>query len=84
MSNSKKKLQSIGISPASLKSDISEGYKVRADCLKEKVIDLVRLHEAMQEKLKTASEKIKILILVPDKWSQMYCSENTLFELQKK
>ena len=51
-----------------LKSDISEAYKVQVDCLKdwksdsydqndmkEKVNDLVRLHKAMQEKLKTAS-----------------------------
>ena len=39
--------------------------------------DLVRLHKAIQEKLKTASflEQIQILTLVPDKWSQMYCSE---------
>ena len=45
--------------------------------MKEKVNDLVRLHEAMQEKLKTASysEQIQILTLVPDKWSQMYCWE---------
>ena len=45
--------------------------------LKEKVNDLVRLHKAMQEKLKTASysEQIQILTLVPDKWSRMYCSE---------
>ena len=71
-------------------SDISEAYKVQVDCLKdsesdsydkndmkEKVNDLVRLHEAMQEKLKTASysEPIQILTLVPDKWSRMYCSE---------
>ena len=74
----------------SLKSNISEAYIVQVDCLKdsesdsydkndmkEKVNDLVRLHEAMQEKLKTASysEQIQILNLVPDKWSQMYCSE---------
>ena len=73
-----------------LKSDISEAYKVQVDCLKdlksdsydqndmkEKVNDLVRLHKAMQEKLKTASysEQIQILTLVPDKWSRMYCSE---------
>ena len=73
-----------------LKRNISEAYKVQVDCLKgwksdsydkndmkEKVNDLVRLHEAMQEKLKTASysEQIQTLILVPDKWSQMYCSE---------
>ena len=93
----RKKLQSIGISPVSLhkfmktlKSNISEAYKVQVDCLKdleydsydkndvkEKVNDFVRLHEVMQEKLKTASysEQIQILTLVPDKWSQMYCSE---------
>ena len=43
--------------------------------MKEKVNDLVRLHEAMQEKLETASysEQIQILTLVPNKWSQMYC-----------
>ena len=73
-----------------LKNNISEAYKVQVDCLKdsesdsydkndmkEKVNDLVRLHEAMQEKLKTASysEPIQILTLVPDKWSRMYCSE---------
>ena len=84
----RKKLQSIGISPASLhafmktlKSNISEAQKVQVDCLKdsefdsydkndmkEKVNDLVRLHEAMQEELKTASysEQIEILTLVPD------------------
>ena len=73
-----------------LTSDISEAYKVQVECLKdsesdsydknhmkEKVNDLVRLHEATQEKLKTASfsEQIQILTLVPDKWSRMYCSE---------
>ena len=73
-----------------LKSDILEAYKVQVDCLKdseydsydkadmnEKVNDLVRLHKAMQEKLKRASysEQIQILTLVPDKWFRMYCSE---------
>ena len=45
--------------------------------IKEKTNDLVRLHEAMQEKLKTTSysEQIQILTLVSDKWSQMDCSE---------
>ena len=59
--------------------------------MKEKVNDLIRLHEAMQEKLKTASysEQIQILTLVPDKWSRMYCPEylmslNTVFELHIK
>ena len=52
--------------------------------MKEKVNDLVRLHEAMQEKLKTASysEPIQIPTLVPDKWSLMFL--NTLFELHMK
>ena len=45
--------------------------------MKEKLNGLVRLHQAMQEKLKIASysEQIQILTLVPDKWSQIYCSE---------
>ena len=51
-----------------LKSDISEAYKVQVDCLKdsesdlyhknnmkEKANDLVRWNKAMREKLKTAS-----------------------------
>ena len=79
-----------------LKSNISEAYKVQVDCLKdsesdsydkndmkEKVNDLVRLHKTMQEKLKTASysEQIQILTLVPDKWSRMYCAEySNVFE----
>ena len=44
---------------------------------KDKAKDMVRLHKAIQEKLKTASysEQIQILTLVPDKWSQMYCWE---------
>ena len=45
--------------------------------MQEKVNVLVKLHEAMQEILKTASysEPVQILTLVPDKWFQMYCSE---------
>ena len=73
-----------------LKINISKACKVQFDCLKdsesdsydkndmkEKVNDLVRLHKAMQEKLKTAtySEQIQILTLLPDKWSRLYCSE---------
>ena len=71
-----------------LKINISEAYKVQVDCLKdsgsdssdtndmkEKVNDLLRLHEAMQEKLIASySEQIQILNLAPDKWSQIYCS----------
>ena len=68
-----------------LKSNISEAYKVHLDCLKnsesdsydkkeimkEKVNDLIRLHETMQEKSKTASysEQIQISTLEPDEWS---------------
>ena len=73
-----------------LKNDISDECKVQVDCLKDsesnyydkndmkgKVNDLVRLHKVIQENLKTASysEQIQILTLVPEKWSQMYCSE---------
>ena len=73
-----------------LKSNISEAYKVQVDCLnnsesdsydkndmQKKVNVLVRLHEAMQEKLETASysEPIQILTLAPDEWSRMYFSE---------
>ena len=83
-----------------LKSNISEAYKVQVDCLKdsepnsydkndmkEKVDDLVRLHEAMQEKLKTASysEQIQIFILVPGcTFQNILMSLNTLFELHMK
>ena len=59
--------------------------------MQEKVNIFVRLHEAMQEKSKTASysQPIQILTLVPDKWSRMYCSEyfnilEYLFELHMK
>ena len=43
--------------------------------MKEK--DLVKLHEAVEEKLKTASysEQIQIITLLPDKWSRTYCLE---------
>ena len=83
-----------------LKSNISEAYEVQVDCLKdsesdsydkndmkEKVNDLVRLHKAMQEKLKTASysEQIQILTLVPECTVQnILMSLNTLFELHMK
>ena len=45
--------------------------------MQKKVNVLVKLHEAMQEKLKAASysEPIQILTLVPNIWSRMYCSE---------
>ena len=55
----------------------SESDSYDKNDIKEKVNDLLRLHEAMQEKSKAVSfsEQIQILTLVPDKWSQMYCSE---------
>ena len=42
---------------------------------KEKVNDLVRFQELLQEKLRTTSYSEQVLTLVPDKWSWMYCSE---------
>ena len=55
----------------------SESDSYDKNNMQRKVNVLVRLHEAMQEKSKTASysEPIQILTLVPDKWSQIYCSE---------
>ena len=70
-----------------LKSNTYKAYKVQVVCLKdsasdcynkndmkEKVNDIVMLHEVTQGKLKTASysEEIQVLTLVPGKWSQMY------------
>ena len=87
-----------------LESNISEAYKVQVHCLKDsksdsydkndikyKVNDLVRMHEAMPEKLKTVSysEKSKFLLwylinglecTVPN----ILMSLNTLFELHMK
>ena len=55
----------------------SESDSHHKNDMQEKVNASVRLHEALQEKLKTASysERIQILTLVSDKWSRMYCSE---------
>ena len=61
----------------------SESDSYDKNDMQEKVNVLVRLHEAMQEKLKRASysEPIQILTLVPDEWSRMYCSEySNIFE----
>ena len=56
----------------------SESDSYDKNDMKEKVNDLVRLHKAMQEKLKATSysKQIQILTLVPNKWSRMYCSED--------
>ena len=65
------------------KSTIAEAYNVSKDVLDTsdsvfeesdaqwKAAELERLHDAMREKLKTASypEKIQILTLIPKKWS---------------
>ena len=55
----------------------SESDSYDKNDMQKKVDVLVRLHEKMQEKSKTASssEPIQILTLVPNKWSRMYCSE---------
>ena len=55
----------------------SESDSYDKNDMQEKVNVLVRLHEAMQEKLKTASysKQIQVLTLASDKWSRMYCSE---------
>ena len=70
--------------------DLGSGSYDKND-MKEKANNFVRLHEAMQEKLKTASysQQIQILTLVADKWFRMYCSENlmslnTLYEFHIK
>ena len=57
--------------------NISESNFYDKNDMQEKVDVLVKLHEPVEEKLKTASysESIQIPALVPDKWSQMYCSE---------
>ena len=58
-----------------LKDSESDSYD--KNDMKEKVNVLVRLHKAMQEKLKIASnsEQIQILTFVSHKWSQIYSSE---------
>ena len=55
----------------------SESDSYSKNDMEKKVNILVRLHEAMEEKLEAASysEPIQILTLVPDKWSRMSCSE---------
>ena len=85
-------------------SDILESYKVRVDCLKdsesdsydkndmkEKLNDLVRLHEAMQEKLKQHHIQSKSKFLPWYLINGLECtvqniliSLNTLFELHMK
>ena len=87
-----------------LKSNISEAYKVQVDCLKdsesdsydkndmkEKVNDLVRLHKAMQEKLKQHHIRNKSKFLPWYLINGLECtvqiilmSLNTLFELHMK
>ena len=56
-----------------MKASESDSYD--KNDIKEKLNDLVKLHETIQEELKTASypEHIQLLTLVLDKWSQMYC-----------
>ena len=58
-----------------MKNSESDSYD--KNDMQKKVNVFITLHEAMQEKSKTASysEPTQILTMVPDKWSQMYCSE---------
>ena len=86
-----KKVQSIGISPVSLqvfmktlRNDISEAYKVQADCLKIMIKWFERESAWFGSLPQGSARKIKNSIifrtnsnsyLVPDKWSRMYCSE---------
>ena len=55
----------------------SESDSYDKNDMKEKMNVMVRLHEAIQEKLKTASysEAIQILTLESKKWSRMYFPE---------
>ena len=74
--NSKQQyFRSIKITSWLLNNSGSDSYD--KNVVQEKVNVLVGLHEAMQEKLKTASysEPIHILTSLPDKWSWVYCSE---------
>ena len=75
METLKRSIKSIKVQVDCLNNSESDSYD--KNDMQKKVNVLVRLHEAMQEKLKTASysEQIQILTLVPDKWSRMYCSE---------
>ena len=58
-----------------MKNSESDSYD--KNDMQKKVNVFITLHEAMQEKSKRASysEPTQILTMVPDKWSQMYCSE---------
>ena len=75
----RKKLQSIGISPASLyasmktlMSNISAAYKVQGDCLKDSESHFYDKND-MKGKAASHSEQIQNLTFAPDKWPQMYC-----------
>ena len=58
-------------------TDIEEPPPIYDRDTKNKAEELDRLYAAMKEKLVTASnvEKLLILTLFPDSWSQKYCSE---------
>lgn len=84
--SAKRKLEQV---IGTLKSDLSTVYKVDAEELtvsesvhiekeiKEKALELDRLHDLMKEKLKKAStpDQIQIMTLAPDSWSREYCSK---------
>ena len=57
--------------------EIEEPSPIYDKDIKNKAEELNRLHAAMKEKLVTASNTkiFQILTLVPDFWSQKYCSQ---------
>ena len=62
----------------SLKSNISEAYKVQVDCLKNSEPDLYdKSNMREREKKKPASylEQIQIFTFAPGKWSRICCAE---------
>ena len=58
-------------------TEIKEPSPIYDRDTKNKAKELGRLHAAMNEKLVTTlnTEKMQILTLVHDSWSQKYCSE---------
>ena len=75
MKTLKRYFRSTQITSWLFQNSLSDSYD--KNDMKEKINELVRLHKAIQEKIKAAlySEQIQIFTLVPDKWSRMYCLE---------
>ena len=71
----KRSIKSIKVQFDCMNNSESDSYY--KNDMQKKVNVVVKLHEAMQQKIKTASysKPIQILTLVTDKLSRMYCSE---------